>query len=207
ELATHSEEVEWLGKRGFKVTPDTEQHPGIDSVVKRCRWWEERRDELDYEIDGVVVKVDEKALWRELGVVGREPRWAIAWKFPPTTATTTMAKVVWNVGRTGHLGPVAMLEPVHGGGVTVTTATLHHEDDLDRREGGEGDEVVVRRAGDVIRKVVSPKLPRRNKSARKPKPPKECPACGTETVKREDSVFTICPNRSGCPGQSFQHVK
>ena len=140
-------------------------------------------------------------------MVGREPRWAIAWKFPPTTATTKMNKVVWNVGRTGHLVPFAMLEPVHVGGVTVTTATLHNEEDLARKDVRDGDEVVVMRAGDVIPQVVSPQLPRKNKSARKPKPPKKCPACGTQTVKPEDAVFTICPNRTGCPGQSFQHVK
>ena len=194
-------------ERGFKVNPDTDHHEGVEGVVKRCHWWEERREELDYEIDGVVVKVDEKALWRELGVVGREPRWAIAWKFPPTTATTKLKKVVWNVGRTGHLVPFAMLEPVHVGGVTVTTATLHNEEDLARKDVREGDEVVVMRAGDVIPQVVSPKLPRKQKGARKPKPPKKCPACGTPTVKPEDSVFTICPNRRGCPGQAFQHVK
>jgi DNA ligase (NAD+) len=207
DLPTHMAEVEWLEGAGFKVNPDTAHHEGVEGVVKRCHWWEERREELDYEIDGVVVKVDEKALWRELGVVGREPRWAIAWKFPPTTAMTTLKKVVWNVGRTGHLVPFAMLEPVHVGGVTVTTATLHNEEDLARKDVREGDEVVVMRAGDVIPQVVSPKLPRKRKGARKPKPPKKCPACGTETVKREDSVFTVCPNRSGCPGQSFQHVK
>ena len=207
DLATHMDEVEWLSERGFKVNPDTEHHRGVESVVKRCHWWEERRETLDYEIDGVVVKVDERALWRELGVVGREPRWAIAWKFPPTTATTKMLDVVWNVGRTGHLVPFAMLEPVHVGGVTVSTATLHNEEDLERKGVRVGDEVVVMRAGDVIPQVVSPKLPRKNKSARKPKVPKKCPACGTETVKPEGAVFTICPNRSGCPGQSFQHVK
>ncbi|MBA3866063.1 MAG: NAD-dependent DNA ligase LigA [Solirubrobacterales bacterium] len=207
DLATHMDEVEWLRERGFKVNPDTEHHRGVEGVVSRCHWWEERRDTLGYEIDGVVVKVDERALWRELGVVGREPRWAIAWKFAPTTATTTMTNVVWNVGRTGHLVPFAMLEPVHVGGVTVSTATLHNEEDLERKDVRVGDEVVVMRAGDVIPQVVSPKLPRKNKSARKPRPPKKCPACGTETVKPEGAVFTICPNRSGCPGQSFQHVK
>ncbi|HEX5928876.1 MAG TPA: NAD-dependent DNA ligase LigA [Solirubrobacterales bacterium] len=207
DLATHMDEVEWLDKRGFKVNPDTAHYEGVEGVVKRCHWWEERREQLDYEIDGVVVKVDERALWRELGVVGREPRWAIAWKFPPTTATTTMHKVVWNVGRTGHLVPFAMLEPVHVGGVTVTTATLHNEEDLARKDVRVGDEVVVMRAGDVIPQVVSPKLPRKNPRARKPGPPKKCPACGTETVKPEGAVFTICPNRAGCPGQSFQHVK
>ena len=207
DLPTHMAEVEWLAECGFKVNPDTDHHQGVEGVVKRCHWWEERREELDYEIDGVVVKVDEKALWRELGVVGREPRWAIAWKFPPTTATTKLHKVVWNVGRTGHLVPFAMLEPVHVGGVTVTTATLHNEEDLARKDVREGDEVVVMRAGDVIPQVVSPKLPRKQKGARKPKPPKKCPSCGTPTVKPEDSVFTICPNRRGCPEQSFQHVK
>jgi DNA ligase (NAD+) len=207
DLATHMDEVEWLSERGFKVNPDTAHYSGVEGVVKRCHWWEEQREKLDYEIDGVVVKVDERALWRELGVVGREPRWAIAWKFPPTTATTTMNSVVWNVGRTGHLVPFAMLEPVHVGGVTVSTATLHNEEDLARKDVRNGDEVVVMRAGDVIPQVVSPKLPRKNKSARKPRPPQKCPACGTETVKPEDAVFTICPNRAGCPGQSFQHVK
>jgi DNA ligase (NAD+) len=207
DLATHMDEVEWLGERGFKVNPDTDHHAGVEEVVARCHWWEERRETLDYEIDGVVVKIDERALWRELGVVGREPRWAIAWKFPPTTATTKMTKVVWNVGRTGHLVPFAMLEPVHVGGVTVSTATLHNEEDLARKDVRKGDQVVVMRAGDVIPQVVSPKLPRENKSAPKPKPPKLCPACKTPTVKPEGAVFTICPNRSGCPGQSFQHVK
>jgi DNA ligase (NAD+) len=210
DLATHSEEIEWLRERGFKVNPDTGHHPDIESVVERCRWWEERRDQLDYEIDGVVVKVDERALWRELGVVGREPRWAIAWKFPPTTATTKLLDVVWNVGRTGHLVPFATLEPVQVGGVTVSTATLHNEEDLARKDVRPADEVVVMRAGDVIPQVVAPLVQRQEKGKRrgaKPKPPAKCPACGTPTVKPEDAVFTICPNRAGCPGQSFQHVK
>jgi DNA ligase (NAD+) len=207
DLATHMDEVEWLAERGFKVNPDTARHSGVEEVVARCHWWEERRESLDYEIDGVVVKVDERALWRELGVVGREPRWAIAWKFPPTTATTKLLDVVWNVGRTGHLVPFAMLEPVHVGGVTVSTATLHNEEDLARKDVRVGDEVVVMRAGDVIPQVVSPLIQRRKGRPRKPKPPERCPDCGTETVKPYDAVFTICPNRSGCPGQSFQHVK
>ncbi|MGH2981447.1 MAG: NAD-dependent DNA ligase LigA, partial [Solirubrobacterales bacterium] len=207
EPATHDEELEWLADRGFKVNPDIERHEEIDAVVERCRWWEGRRDELDFEIDGVVVKVNERGFWRELGVVGREPRWATAWKFAPTTATTRLKKVVWNVGRNGGLYPFAMLEPVHVGGVTVSTATLHNEEDLARKDVREGDDVVVMRAGDVIPAVVAPKLPRKRKGLRKPKPPRKCPMCGTETVKPEEGVFTYCPNRSGCPGQSFQHVK
>ncbi len=206
EFASHTEEIEWLAGNGFRVNPDTGHHDGIEGVVEACRWWEERRETLDYEIDGVVVKIDERPLWRQLGVVGREPRWAIAWKFPPMTATTRLKGVVWNVGRTGHLVPFAELEPVHVSGVTVTTATLHNEEDLARKDVRVGDDVIVMRAGDVIPQVVSPKLPRENPRARKPKPPSKCPMCGTPTVK-EDGVFTICPNRSGCPGQAFQHVK
>jgi DNA ligase (NAD+) len=208
DLPTHSAEIEWLTERGFMVNPDTQHHDGVESVVDRCHWWEGRREDLDYEIDGVVVKVDERALWRELGVVGREPRWAIAWKFPPTTATTKLLDIVWNVGRTGHLVPFAMLEPVHVGGVTVSTATLHNEEDLARKDVRIGDEVVVMRAGDVIPQVVSPLTrPGRRRPRKRPRPPEKCPRCRTPTVKPGGSVFTICPNRSGCPGQAFQHVK
>jgi DNA ligase (NAD+) len=208
DLETHVEELDWLRARGFKVNEETAVHESADEVAARCEWWESRREELDFEIDGAVVKVDQRALWGELGVAGREPRWAIAWKFPPITATTKLNKIVWNVGRTGRLLPFAMLEPVHVGGVTVSTATLHNEEDLARKDAREGDEVVVTRAGDVIPQVISPLLQRRRgKRLRRPKPPAKCPRCGTETVKPEDSVWTICPNRRGCPGQTFQQVK
>jgi len=206
-LSSHSEAIAWLREHGFKVNPDVEVHDSFDDVAARCHWWEQRRDQLDYEIDGVVIKVDDRGLQRELGVVGREPRWAVAWKFAPTTATTKLKKVVWNVGRSGALFPFAMLEPVHVGGVTVTTATLHNEEDLARKDVREGDEVVVMRAGDVIPAVVSPVIQKRKKGARRPRPPKKCPLCGTPTSKPEGAVFTICPNRTGCPGQQFQHVK
>lgn len=207
EPKSHSESLEWLRDRGFKVNEEISILHGVDEVAERCRWWENRREALDYEIDGVVVKVDDRGLQRELGVAGREPRWAVAWKFAPTTATTKLNKVVWNVGRTGHLLPFAMLEPVHVSGVTVSTATLHNEEDLERKDVREGDEVVVMRAGDVIPQVVSPIIQRRKKGARRAKPPKKCPLCGTPTVKPAEGVFTICPNRTGCPGQQFQHVK
>jgi DNA ligase (NAD+) len=207
EPASHSEMLDWLRDRGFRVSDEIQIHKGIDDVAARCQWWEDRREALDFEIDGAVVKVDDRNLQRELGVAGREPRWAIAWKFPPSTATTKLNKIVWNVGRTGHLLPFAMLEPVHVSGVTVSTATLHNEEDLERKDVREGDEVVVMRAGDVIPQVVSPITQRRKKGARRARPPKKCPLCGTPTVKPDDGVFTICPNRTGCPGQQFQLVK
>jgi DNA ligase (NAD+) len=208
DLRTHAEELEWLRDRGFKVNGDSAVHDTADDVAERCAWWEQRREGLDFEIDGVVIKIDQRTLWRELGVAGREPRWAVAWKFPPITATTKLNRIVWNVGRTGRLLPFAMLEPVHVGGVTVSTATLHNEEDLARKDVREGDEVVVTRAGDVIPQVISPLVQRRKgKRLRKARPPKKCPMCGTPTVKPEDSVWTICPNRRGCPGQTFQLVK
>ena len=206
---THWESLEWMRDHGFKVHRDVEIHDTVDEVVAACRGWEERRDRLDFEIDGVVVKVDDLDLQRQLGVVGREPRGAIAWKFPPTTATTLLNGVAWNVGRTGHMVPFAMLEPVQVSGVTVKLATLHNEEDLRRKDVREGDEVIVMRAGDVIPQVVSPtaKAQKRKGRSAPMEPPSKCPACGTPTVKPEGGVWTICPNRTGCPGQVFQAVK
>ena len=154
------------------------------------------------------MKVDDVELQRRLGVVGRDPRWAIAWKFPPTTAVTTLHEVLWNVGKFGDLHPFARLEPVHVGGVTVKMATLHNEEDLARKDVRPGDEVIVLRAGDVIPQVLSPaphavENPER---APVPRPPERCPSCGTPTVKPEGAVFTRCPNRD-CPDRRWQLLK
>jgi DNA ligase (NAD+) len=209
EFGTHHEWLDWLRGHGFRVSPDVEVHDRVDQVVAACNAWQERRDRLDFEIDGVVVKVDDLDLQRQLGVVGREPRGAIAWKFPPTTATTTLNQVSWNVGRTGHMVPFAELEPVQVSGVIVKLATLHNEEDLRRKDVRPGDEVIVMRAGDVIPQVVSPtsKAQRARKRGPPPDPPERCPACDTPTIKPEGGVWTICPNRAGCPGQVFQAVK
>jgi DNA ligase (NAD+) len=209
DLPTHHEKLEWLREHGFKVSPHVELHSDLESLVAGCRAWEERRERLDFEIDGVVVKVNDLTLQSDLGVVGREPRGAIAWKFAPMTATTTLRSVEWNVGRTGHMVPFANLEPVQVSGVTVKLATLHNEEDLLRKDVRPGDEVIVMRAGDVIPQVVSPtsKAQRRKKRAEPPAPPERCPACQTPTVKPEGGVWTICPNRASCPGQLFQSVK
>jgi DNA ligase (NAD+) len=209
EFDTHHEWLDWLRDHGFRVNADVEVHDTVEQVVAACDAWLERRDRLDFEIDGVVVKVDDLDLQRQLGVVGREPRGAIAWKFPPTTATTTLKQVAWNVGRTGHMVPFAVLEPVQVSGVIVKLATLHNEEDLLRKDVRDGDEVIVMRAGDVIPQVVSPtsKAQRAKKRSGPPSPPHECPACNTPTIKPEGSVWTICPNRAGCPGQVFQAVK
>jgi DNA ligase (NAD+) len=204
---SHFQSIEWLREHGFKVNHDVALHSDIDSVLEACGRWEQRREELDYEIDGVVVKINDYEIQQALGVVGREPRWSIAFKFAPTTAVTKLLEIGVNVGRTGNLIPWAKLEPVQVGGVTVVKATLHNEEDIARKDIREGDEVVVMRAGEVIPQVVSPITQRRTGKERKYRPPKKCPACGTKTVKPAGEVWTRCPNRYDCPGQIVQALK
>src|SRR3954465_8653769 len=208
-FTTHKESLDWLAERGFPISPHVELHATIEETVVACRAWEERRDSLDFETDGAVVKVNDLQTQRDLGVVGRKPRGATAGKSPPMPATTTLKGVMWNVGRTGHMVPFTSLEPVQVSGVTVKLAPLHNEEDILRKDGRDGDEVSVARAGDVIPRVVSPTPAAQKRKDRSPppKPPAKCPACGTPTVKPEGGVWTICPNRAGCPGQVFQHVK
>jgi DNA ligase (NAD+) len=205
---THYESLEWLRGHRFPVHPDVKLLRSEEQVIEQCQAWEERRGSLDFEIDGVVVKVNAVELQRRLGSVGREPRWAIAWKFAPTTAVTTLKEIGWNPGKFGDLHPYAMLEPVHVGGVTVKLATLHNEEDLARKDIRPGEEVIVLRAGDVIPQVVSPAphvVEQTNRPA-PPRPPERCPICQTPTVKNEGEVFTRCPNRA-CPGRQWQLLK
>jgi DNA ligase (NAD+) len=205
---THWAGLEWLREHRFPVHPDIQKLRSEEQVIRQCSSWEQRRGALDFEIDGVVVKVDQIELQRRLGTVGREPRWAIAWKFPPTTAVTKLIRIGWNPGKFGDLHPYAMLEPVHVGGVTVKLATLHNEEDLRRKDIREGEEVIVLRAGDVIPQVLSPAphVAERRDRPPAPEPPPRCPVCDTPTVKPEDSVFTRCPNRD-CPGRRWQLLK
>jgi DNA ligase (NAD+) len=207
ELSTHWEVLTWLREHGFRVNGDVQLLRSEEDVVAQCLAWQERRGSLDFEIDGVVVKVNDHELQRRLGVVGREPRAAIAWKFPPTTAVTTLKDIQWNPGKLGDLHPFAILEPVHVAGVTVKLATLHNEEDLARKDVRPGDQVIVLRAGDVIPQVLSPAPheAERKDRAPVPKPPKRCPICNTPTVKG-DGVFTKCPNRD-CPGRRWQLLK
>jgi DNA ligase (NAD+) len=207
-FSTHYEALEWLREHGFRVNADVKLLDSEDAVVEQCLAWQDRRGGLDFEIDGVVVKVNDLALQRRLGVVGRDPRWAIAWKFPPTTKITTLKAVQWNVGKFGDLHPFAELEPVHVGGVTVKLATLHNEEDLARKDIRRGDEVIVLRAGDVIPQVLSPAPHAVERPDRSPpeRPPAKCPFCDTPIVKPEDGVFSKCPNRE-CPERQWQLLK
>src|SRR5262249_5515784 len=205
---THWQALNWLREHGFRVNRDIKLLASEDEVIAQCLRWQQRRAELDFEIDGAVVKVSDLALQRRLGSVGRDPRWAVAWKFPPTTAVTRLEKVMWNVGKFGDLRPYAVLRPVAVGGVTIKLATLHNEEDIVRKDIRAGEDVIVLRAGEVIPQVVSPAphVAERKGRPRRPRPPARCPFCNTPTVKPPGAVFTKCPNRD-CPERAWQLLK
>jgi DNA ligase (NAD+) len=201
---SHWAALRWLRDRGFRTNPLAERHETIESVARACHEWEKRRIELDYEIDGLVIKVDSFAQQQRLGALHDRPRWARAFKWAPLTATTRLLKIHIRVGRTGALNPWAQLEPVEVGGVTVSQATLHNEDDINRKDIREGDDVIVQRAGDVIPQVVGPVLPHRRGT--KPfRMPEKCPLCGAGIVKPEGEAMHRCPNRA-CPSRGLESL-
>ncbi|MYD53298.1 MAG: NAD-dependent DNA ligase LigA [Chloroflexi bacterium] len=193
---THWEMLGWLSEFGFPTTPDAAHHSGIEDALAACERWTQRRDSQAFEMDGVVVKVDDLGLQADLGIVGREPRWAIAWKFPPQEASTVVEQILVNVGRTGSINPYARLRPVRVGGVQVTNATLHNLDDIRRKDIREGDTVVIRRAGEVIPQVVRPVLERRADDSAPWTMPGDCPACGARIVRSDDDAMHYCSDRS-----------
>jgi DNA ligase (NAD+) len=198
----HSQALEQLGEWGLAVPPTTEKLETLEEVFAFCERWQEHRHDIDYEIDGVVVKVDQIGLQEELGATSKAPRWAIAYKFPPEERTTKLRGIFTHTGRTGVVTPFASLEPVYVGGVTVSTATLHNEDEVARKDVREKDTVIVRRAGDVIPEVVGPVPTKRPKNARRWRFPKTCPSCGTDLVR--EGAYWRCPNRAGCPSQNIE---
>ena len=204
-MTGQAETLDWLRRAGFRVNPSITVEPTLDAAQAACARWEARRGEVDYDIDGAVVKIDAFDLQRRLGSVGRAPRWAVAYKFAPTTATTTLLDILVNVGRTGALIPYAVLEPVFVGGVTVRQATLHNHEDIARKDLRIGDRVIVQRAGDVIPQVVAPLVQERTGAERPFTMPERCPACDTPVVQQPGEVVIRCPNRS-CPAQLVQTV-
>jgi len=202
----HWEALEWLKDLGFRINPHNRLCGTIDEVIDFYDNWVEARHNLPYEADGVVVKVSSLALQDALGVVGREPRWAIAYKFPAEQAVTELLAIEVTVGRTGSLNPTAILKPVVVSGVTVEHASLHNEEDIHRKDIRVNDWVTIERAGDVIPHVLGPVLEKRPKGTRKFKMPSHCPSCGTAVVKPEDEAMHRCPNTS-CPAQFFELLK
>ncbi len=200
----HSEALKWLERAGLPVNSATQRVETLDEVCSYCERWQARRHDVDYEIDGVVVKVDELALQDELGATSKAPRWAIAFKFPPEERTTKVRAIEVHTGRTGKVTPFAVLEPVFVGGAHVTYATLHNEDEVRRKDVREGDTVIVRRAGEVIPEVVGPVPSLRPPDAKVWEFPRTCPSCGAELVRPPDEADWRCPNKRGCPSQAVE---
>lgn len=202
-LRTQVEVLETLRAWGVPVNPRWQACASLEEVVAYAETAEADRATLDYEIDGVVVKVAPLALWPELGIIGeREPRWAIAYKFAPDLATTRLLEIRVNVGRTGSLNPYAVLEPVEIGGAMVKLATLHNFEDVARKGLMNGDQVLVKRAGDVIPQVVAPLTEERTGEETPFVPPETCPVCGTPVERPADEVMVYCPN-SACPARIY----
>jgi DNA ligase (NAD+) len=205
DLHSQSDALALLRDCGLPVNPEIKVVRGVDEVFALCTHWRDHRHDLDYEIDGVVVKVDDLALQRRLGATSHAPRWAIAFKFPPEERTTTLLRIMVSIGRTGRATPFASLEPVFVGGSTVGLATLHNEDQVRLKDVRPGDTVVVRKAGDVIPEVVGPVLTARKKSSRPWHFPKTCPSCGEPLVRLEGESDTFCTNLE-CPAQRVQRI-
>jgi len=214
--ATHWETMEYLKSLGFKVNPANKLLTGIDHVEEYYHAWVGKRESLSYEADGIVVKVNSIALQEQLGSIGHEPRWAIAYKFPAVQGTTRLKEIGISVGRTGTLNPYAILEPVSVGGVTIRQAALHNEDDIRRKDIREGDWVYIQRAGEVIPEVIGPIKSKRSgqekefslleKVFSREKGRPACPVCGAEVVRPEEEVMYYCSN-AACPAQVQERLE
>ena len=203
---THWEIMQWLKSLGFKVNPGVALLRSLDEVEEYYQDWAESREKSPYEADGIVAKVNSIALQQELGTVAHEPRWAIAYKFPAVQGTTKLLDIGINVGRTGSLNPYAILEPVRVGGVTISSAALHNEEDIHRKDIRVGDWVVVQRAGEVIPEIVEPIVSRRTGKEKVFHMPARCPVCGSEVIKPEGEAMHRCTN-TACPAQAMERIK
>ncbi|HUF33508.1 MAG TPA: NAD-dependent DNA ligase LigA [Acidimicrobiales bacterium] len=205
-FATHSETLGWLRGLGLPVNPEIRVVDSLDGVHELCEHWLEHRHDLGYEIDGVVVKVDDLAMRDELGFTAKAPRWAIAYKFPPEERTTRLHSIMVSIGRTGKATPFAQLEPVFVGGSTVAQATLHNQDQVRAKDVRPGDVVIVRKAGDVIPEVVKPVLSERPPGLPVWEFPRECPRCGEPLQRLEGESDTFCLNVD-CPSQRRARIE
>ena len=213
---THWETMEYLQSLGFKVNPNNSHLENLDDVKDFYRTWEKQREELPYEADGIVIKINQLNLHDELGDTGHEPRWAIAYKFPAVQGTTRLNDIGISVGRTGTLNPCAILEPISVGGVTIRQAALHNEDDIRRKDIRVGDTVIIQRAGEVIPEVVGPVASKRTGKEKEfslleklPKNDRDepvCPSCGKNSIVRpEGEIMYYCAN-AACPAQAQQRI-
>lgn len=206
DVQTQHQALDYLKALGFPINPDILHTTDFEAVLDFIHTWMARRNQLPYDADGAVIKINSFALQEQLGVVGNAPRWAIAYKFPAQEATTQVLAIKGNVGRTGQITPYAELEPVNIGGVTVSQATLHNYDDLAKKDIREGDTVVVKRAGDVIPQVVKPILDLRPANSQPVQPPERCPVCNEPTSRQGEDVALFCIN-AACPAQLIRQIE
>ena len=206
DVGSQSAAYQRMQELGLPVSSRYEVKDSLDGVRSYVAHWGEHRHDVEHEIDGVVIKVDDIGLQGRLGATSKSPRWAVAWKYPPEEVNTKLNNIFVNVGRTGRVTPFASLEPVHVGGVTVSTATLHNEDEVKRKGVLVGDTVVVRRAGDVIPEVVGPVVALRDGSETEFVFPTTCPECDTPLVRPEGEADTRCPNTVSCPAQLRESI-
>ncbi len=204
-IVSHHEMLDYLSEVGLKVNPNIKRAAGFEEIKKYLESWEEKRKNLLYETDGVVIKVDKYSYQQKLGQTSRNPRWAIAYKFPPEEEVTRILDIKVNVGRTGTLTPVAVLDPVKVAGSTISHATLHNEDEVRRKEVMIGDWVVIHKAGDVIPEIVKVIKERRDGSQKKFSMPGRCPVCGSDVVKTEGEVALRCTSMA-CPAQQYERM-
>ncbi len=204
-ITTHWDALQLIRDWGFPLNPNVQRAQDLDEVLAFCKKWEEERFNLPYEIDGVVIKINDLVQQQELGTVARDPRWAIAFKYPPTQVATQLQDIRVNIGRTGSVNPWAMLEPVNIRGVTVSRASLHNEEDIQRKDLRIGDWVLVQRAGEVIPQVVKPILERRTGQEEVYRLPENCPRCGTAIVHVPDQAMAYCPN-TNCPARNIEGI-
>ncbi|MBX3119490.1 MAG: NAD-dependent DNA ligase LigA [Fimbriimonadaceae bacterium] len=204
--STQEGTIQRLRELGFATRPEAHKVKGIEGLIGFVNEWAVKRPTLPFGIDGIVIKVNDLDLQDQLGFTARGPRWAVAYKFAAEQAFTVLEGITWQVGRTGAVTPVAELQPVSVGGVTVSRATLHNYEDMTRKGVMIGDTVIVQRAGDVIPEVVGPVLEKRPVGAEMPVEPVVCPECGTELVKKAGEVIQRCPNKKGCPAQIMAKI-
>ena len=198
--------LEYLQDMGFQIPQESQHYPTLSDIIQQLPTWESRRNQLSYEIDGLVIKVNDRRVGNELGVVGKDPRNAIAYKFPAEEATTKLLGVMVNIGRTGKVTPTAQLEPVFVGGVTVSNASMHNYDQIAKLDIRIGDTIIIKRSGDVIPYVVGPVIGARDGSEQPVKPPEVCPYSGDKIIHPEGAVDYFCPNPR-CPERVFRQVE
>jgi len=206
QLPTQQKMLDYMRDMGFFIPPESHLYPTLSHIIQQIPTWIEKRDKLDFEIDGLVIKVNDRKIYAELGIVGKDPRGAIAYKFPAEEATTTLRDVIVNVGRTGKLTPTASLEPVFVGGVTVSNATMHNYKFISELDVRLGDKVIIKRSGDVIPYVIGPVVEVRDGTEKSILPPTHCPICNTPIIQPEGAVDHFCPNPV-CPERVYRSIE